>query len=162
MDYVSYAIIVEEISSLCKYRGFVSAMFLGYLAMPNFGTEDQKQNIFLSWLQVKWLDVSPCQSPMQGQMQVTTTYAEDRDHWELNGVKNWITNGVEAGFAIVFAKTTKTQTIEISAFIVETQTPGYSIIKVEEKLGIRKLNYSGCFRQCKNTEGKSIRLLKRF
>jgi butyryl-CoA dehydrogenase len=68
-----------------------------------------------------------------------TSSATDRgDHWEINGVKNWITNGKEAGLAIVFAKTQKTADYKgISAFIVETSSPGFSIIKIEDKLGIK-------------------------
>ena len=68
-----------------------------------------------------------------------TTFAEDKgDHYELQGTKNWITNGVEAGLSIVFAKTRKTDNYRgISAFIVETNSPGYKILKVEDKLGIR-------------------------
>ena len=68
-----------------------------------------------------------------------TTFAEDKgDHYELNGTKNWITNGKEADIAIVFAKTEKTDNYKgISAFIVETAWEGFSIIKEEDKLGIK-------------------------
>jgi butyryl-CoA dehydrogenase len=53
-------------------------------------------------------------------------------------VKNWITNGKEASVCIVFAKTKKTPDYKgISAFIVETSAPGFSIIKIEDKLGIK-------------------------
>ncbi len=53
-------------------------------------------------------------------------------------MKNWITNGREAGLAIVFAKTTKTPNYKgISAFIVETASEGFNVIKIEDKLGIK-------------------------
>ncbi|MEK6623579.1 MAG: acyl-CoA dehydrogenase family protein, partial [Bdellovibrionota bacterium] len=68
-----------------------------------------------------------------------TTVAEDKgDHYIIRGMKNWITNGREAGLAIVFAKTRKTDNHKgISTFIVETNSPGFSLIKVEDKLVIK-------------------------
>src|SRR5690606_20606543 len=56
----------------------------------------------------------------------------------INGVKNFITNGKEAGVAVVFAKTTKTDNHKgITAFIVETNSPGFNVQKLEDKLGIK-------------------------
>ena len=59
-----------------------------------------------------------------------TTFAEDKgDHWELNGVKNWITNGVEAGLPLFLLRPRKRQISKgISAFIIRRYS-GYSISK---------------------------------
>ena len=60
------------------------------------------------------------------------------DSWVLNGTKNFITNGSIADVAIVFAQTDPTERHKgIAAFIVETKTPGFSVGKLEKKLGIR-------------------------
>ena len=68
-----------------------------------------------------------------------STHAKDGgDHWILNGTKCWITNGYEASAAIVFATTDKSLKHKgISAFIVPKDTPGFSLGKKEDKLGIR-------------------------
>ncbi len=142
MDYVSYAIIVEEISRACASTGvFISAhCSLGTWPILNFGTEEQKKKYLPKLASGEMIGCFSLSEPNAGSDAGSlTTFAEDKgDHWELNGVKNWITNGSEAGLAIVFAKTTKTPNYKgISAFIVETDLPGYSIIKVEDKLGIR-------------------------
>ena len=142
MDYLSYSIIVEEISRACASTGvFVSAhCSLGTWPILNFGTEELKQKYLPKLASGELIGCFSLSEPNAGSDAGSlTTFAEDKgDHYEINGVKNWITNGVEAGLAIVFAKTTKTPNYKgISAFVVETNSPGYQIIKVEDKLGIR-------------------------
>jgi butyryl-CoA dehydrogenase len=142
MDYLSYALIVEEISRNCASTGvFISAhTSLGIWPILNFGTEAQKQKYLPKMASGEWIGCFCLSEPNAGSDAGSlTTFAEDKgDHWEINGVKNWITNGKEAGICIVFAKTKKTPDYKgISCFIVETTTPGFSIIKEEDKLGIR-------------------------
>ena len=142
MDYVSYAIIVEELSRACASTGvFVSAhCSLGTWPILNFGTEDQKKKYLPKLASGEMIGCFSLSEPNAGSDAGSlTTFAEDKgDHYEIQGTKNWITNGVEAGLSIVFAKTRKTENYRgISAFIVETKTPGYKILKVEDKLGIR-------------------------
>ena len=66
-------------------------------------------------------------------------FAEDKgDYYELSGTKNWITNGGEAHVAVVMAKTTKSDDHKgITAFIVDTDSEGFKVQKLEEKLGIK-------------------------
>lgn len=142
MDYMSYALIVEEISRNCASTGvFVSAhTSLAVWPILNFGTEAQKKKYLPKMASGEWIGCFCLSEPNAGSDAGSlTTFAEDKgDHWEINGVKNWITNGKEANICIVFAKTKKTPDYKgISAFIVETTTPGFSIIKEEDKLGIR-------------------------
>lgn len=142
MDYLSYALIVEEISRNCASSGvFVSAhTSLGIWPILNFGTEEQKKKYLPKMASGEWIGCFCLSEPNAGSDAGSlTTFAEDKgDHWEINGVKNWITNGKEAGVCIVFAKTKKTPDYKgISCFIVETTVPGFSIIKEEDKLGIR-------------------------
>ena len=68
-----------------------------------------------------------------------TTAVLDGDHWVLNGAKQFITNATHAGVLVITAKTDRTATGSqgISAFLVETDAPGFSLGKKENKLGMR-------------------------
>ncbi len=142
MDYLSYAIVIEELSRNCASTGvFVSAhTSLCVWPILAFGTEEQKKKYLPALASGQKIGCFCLSEPNAGSDAGSlTTYAEDAgDHYILNGVKNWITNGKEADIAIVFAKTRKTDDYKgISAFIVETNSPGFSIIKIEDKLGIK-------------------------
>ncbi len=142
MDHVSYPIIVEELSRGCASSGvFVSAhCSLATWPIIAYGTEAQKQK-YLPKLAIGELIGCFCLSePNAGSdaASLTTEAIDQGDHYELRGNKNWITNGKEAGLAIVFAKTTKTENHKgISAFIVETKWKGFNVSKCEDKLGIK-------------------------
>lgn len=142
LDYMSYALLIEELSRNCASTGvFVSAhTSLGVWPILNFGTEAQKQKYLPKMASGELIGCFCLSEPNAGSDagSLTTQAVDMGDHWEINGVKNWITNGKEAGLCIVFAKTKKTPDYKgISAFIVETKTPGFSIIKEEDKLGIK-------------------------
>jgi butyryl-CoA dehydrogenase len=142
MDYSSYAIIVEEISRACASTGVLISAHTSLCMWPilNFGTQDQKTK-FLPGLASGGVIGCFCLSePSCGSDPGTlATFAEDKgDFYELSGTKNFITNGKDAGIAIVLAKTTKTNDHRgITAFIVETKSPGFSVQKLEDKLGIK-------------------------
>jgi butyryl-CoA dehydrogenase len=141
MDYSSYAIIVEEISRGCASTGVLISAHTSLCVWPilNFGTDEQKK----TYLPKLATDVIGCfclSEPNAGSDPGTLgTFAEDMgDYYELSGTKNFITNGKDAGIAIVMAKTTKTNDHKgITAFIVETSTPGFKVQKLEDKLGIK-------------------------
>jgi len=142
MDYLSYAMIVEEMSRNCGSTGvFVSAhTSLCVWPILNFGNEEQKKKYLPKLASGENIGCFCLSEPNAGtDAGSLTTFAQDKgDHYELNGTKNWITNGKEADIAIVFAKTEKTDNYKgISAFIVETKWDGFSIIKEEDKLGIK-------------------------
>lgn len=141
LDYLSYAMIVEELSRNCGSTGvFVSAhTSLCVWPILAFGTEEQKQKYLPKLASGEWIGCFCLSEPNAGTDagSLTTSATDGGDHWIINGTKNWITNGKEADVAIVFAKSEKTDNYKgISAFIVETATEGFSIIKEEEKLGI--------------------------
>jgi butyryl-CoA dehydrogenase len=142
LDYMSYSILVEEISRNCASTGVLISAHTSLAVWPilNFGTETQKKKFLPKMASGEWIGCFCLSEPNAGSDAGSlTTFAEDKgDHWEINGVKNWITNGKEASVCIVFAKTKKTPDYKgISAFIVETSAPGFSIIKIEDKLGIK-------------------------
>jgi butyryl-CoA dehydrogenase len=142
MDYLSYAMIVEELSRNCASTGVLVSAHTSLCIWPilAFGTEEQKKKYLPKLASGEHIGCFCLSEPNAGtDAGSLKTYAEDKgDHWEINGTKNWITNGKEADIAIVFAKTKKTDDYKgISAFIFETKTEGFSIIKVEDKLGIK-------------------------
>ncbi len=142
MDYLDYSILVEELSRNCASTGVLVSAHNSLCVWPilNFGTEEQKKEFLPRLASGQDIGCFCLSEPNAGSDAGSlTTFAEDKgDHWEINGVKNWITNGKEAGVAIVFAKTQKTDNYKgISAFIVDTKTEGWNIIKIEEKLGIK-------------------------
>ncbi len=141
MDYVSYAIIVEELSRGCASTGVIVSAHNSLCLSPiyYFGTEEQK-NKYLSklttgeWIGCFGITESGAGSDAAG----TTTTAELKNgKWVLNGTKNFITNGGVAHVAVVTAVTEKGAGHKgLSFFIIEKGTPGFSVGKTEEKLGI--------------------------
>ena len=141
MDYTSYAIIVEELSRGCASTGVLVSAHTSLCTWPilNYGTTEQKKK-YLPMLASGTIGCFCLSEPNAGSDPGTlTTFAEDKgDYYEISGVKNWITNGRDAGIALVLAKTTKTNDHKgITAFIVEANWEGFKVQKVEDKLGIK-------------------------
>jgi butyryl-CoA dehydrogenase len=142
MDYTSYAIIVEEISRGCASTGVLISAHTSLCMWPilKYGNTSQKTK-FLPGLASGGVIGCFCLSePNAGSDPGTlATFAEDKgDHYELTGTKNFITNGRDAGIAIVLAKTTKTTDHKgMTAFIVDAKSEGFKVQKLEDKLGIK-------------------------
>lgn len=142
MDYYSYSIIVEELSRACASTGVLVSAHNSLAVYPilSFGTEAQKKKYLPKMASGEMIGCFCLSEPNAGSDAGSlTTFAEDKgDYYEISGTKNFITNGKEAGVAVVFAKTSKTNDYKgISAFIVETKTPGFQVMKLEDKLGIK-------------------------
>ena len=142
MDYMSYSILIEELSRGCASTGvLVSAhTSLAIWHILQYGTEEQKKKYLPKLATGEWIGCFCLSEPNAGSDAGSlATFAElEGDHYVINGTKNWITNGKEASLAIVFAKTEKTDNHKgMSAFIVETSSDGFLIQKAEDKLGIR-------------------------
>lgn len=142
MDYMSYAIIVEEISRGCASTGVLVSAHTSLCSWPilNYGTEEQKKKYLPGLASGGVIGCFCLSEPNAGSDPGTlATFAEDKgDYYEISGTKNYITNGKDAGVAVVLAKTTKTTDHKgITAFIVETSSPGFAVQKLEDKLGIR-------------------------
>ena len=142
MDHVSYSLIVEEISRSCASTGvFVSAhSSLGTWPILEFGTEEQKRKYLPKLASGEFVGCFCLSEAGAGTDagSLTTTAIDKGDYYEITGMKNWVTNAREAKIAIVFAKTKKTKDHKgISTFIVEMDSKGLEIVKIEDKLGIR-------------------------
>ncbi|MCU0848150.1 MAG: acyl-CoA dehydrogenase [Spirochaetes bacterium] len=141
MDYVSYAIAVEELSRGCASTGVIVSAHNSLCLSPiyYFGTEDQKKKYLSRLTTGEWIGCFGITEPSAGSDAAgTTTTAELKNgKWILNGTKNFITNGGVANVAVITAMTEKGIGHRgLSFFIVEKGTPGFSVGKTEDKLGI--------------------------
>lgn len=142
LDYLAYAIAMEEISRGCASTGVVmsvnNSLYLGPIL--KFGTEAQKQSAITPFTKGDKVGCFALSEPGNGSdAGAASTMAKDMgDHWILNGTKAWITNGYESEQTVVFATTDKSLKHRgISAFIVPKPTEGLSLGKKEDKLGIK-------------------------
>ncbi len=141
MDYVSYSIAVEEISRGCASTGVIVSAHNSLCLSPiyYFGTEEQKKKYLSKLTTGEWIGCFGITEPGAGSDAAgTKTTAEFRNgKWVLNGTKNFITNGGVASVAVVIAITEKGIGHKgLTMFIVENGTPGFSVGKTEDKLGI--------------------------
>ncbi|NLW22148.1 MAG: acyl-CoA dehydrogenase [Tissierellia bacterium] len=153
-DDMAYVIAVEEISKVCATTGVILSAHTSLACWPIFtyGTEEQKQNYLIPLARGEKLGAFALTEPNAGTdaAGIQTVAVLDGNNYILNGSKIFITNGGQADIYIVFAKTDKTKgTRGISAFIVEKDRPGFSIGKIEDKMGIRASSTAELiFRDC--------------
>jgi len=135
------AIATEELSWGCGGIALAfAATGLGTFPILLYGTDEQKAKYLPDIASGKNLAAFAITEAEAGSDagSIRTTAQKDGDHYVLNGTKQWITNGGEAGIYTVIAMTDKTKGARgASAFIVEKDTPGLSFGKKEDKLGIR-------------------------
>ena len=145
MDNVSYIIAVEEISRVCGSHGITLAahISLGCSPIYLFGNEEQKMEYLYPLASGEGLGSFGLTEPNAGSDAggTQTTAVLDGDHWVVNGSKIFITNA-EYCKTVVFTAVTGKQDGKkrISSFIVENGTPGFSVGKKEDKLGLRGSN----------------------
>lgn len=141
-DYLAYVIAVEELSRVCASTGVTLSAHTSLAGWPvyKFGTEEQKQKYLRPMAEGTKIGAYGLTEPASGSDAgaMKTTAKLDGDDYVLNGSKIFITNGGIADIYIVFAITDTTgKRPETSAFILEGDTPGFSVGKKEKKLGIR-------------------------
>lgn len=141
MDSVSYVIALEEISAACASTGVIMSVNNSLVCDPlqRNANPEQVEKFLMPLASGEKLGCFGLTEPNAGSDAAgqKTTAVLDGNEWVLNGSKNFITNGREADIAVVFAMTDKSKGVKgISAYIVEKSTPGFSVGKVEEKLGI--------------------------
>jgi butyryl-CoA dehydrogenase len=143
MDYVAYALAMEEISRGCASTGVIMSVNNSLYCGPldTFGNDAQKAEFLTPYASGQKLGCFGLSEPGNGSDAgaASTTATKDGDGWIINGTKAWITNAHEADCAVVFATTDRSLpgSKAISAFIVPTDSPGFSLGAKEDKLGIR-------------------------
>ena len=132
---------VEELSKVCATTGLIMAVQeLGSLGIKLAGTDEQKQRFLPRLASGEWLAAYALTEPGSGSdsAAMRTEARLDGDAYILNGGKRFITNAGVAGLYVVFAKTNpEAGHSGISAFVVEADTPGFEVGRIEPKMGIK-------------------------
>jgi butyryl-CoA dehydrogenase len=163
-DTVCYVVALEEVSRACASHGVIMSVNNSLYCDPllKFGTEEQKQRFVPPVAGGKGMGCFCLSEPGAGSDAANqqTTARREGDFYVLNGTKNFITNGNEAEYAIVFATINKELKHKgICAFVVERGTPGFAVAHLEKKLGIRgsscaQLTFENCRVPAGNLLGK--------
>ena len=164
LDYLTLAVVLEEIAAgdggvsttISVTNCPVNAILMRY------GNEAQKQRWLVPLAQGELLGGFCLTEPHVGSdaSALRTTATRDGDHYVLNGVKQFITSGQHGDVMIVMAVTDKAAGKKgISAFIVPTDTPGYVVARLEDKLGqhssdTAQINFDGCRVPAENRIGE--------
>lgn len=138
--HLAYAMALEEIAAGDGACSTIMSVHNSVGCMPilKYGSEAQKQRFLQPLATGEMLGAFALTEPQAGSDagDLRTRARLDGDHYVLNGAKQFITSGRHAGMVIVFAVTDPDAGKKgISAFIVPTDTPGYQVVRVEEKLG---------------------------
>ncbi|MFQ5669872.1 MAG: acyl-CoA dehydrogenase [Acidobacteriota bacterium] len=141
LDSVSYAIAIEELSRACATTGVILSVNNSLYCDPvaRYGTEKQKRRWLIPHAKGEKLGCYCLTEPHSGSdaSALRTTAVKDGDGWVLDGSKVFVTNGVAADTALIYAATDrKAGNRGISAFLVDRGTPGYGLGKDETKMGI--------------------------
>jgi butyryl-CoA dehydrogenase len=139
LDKVTSAIVAESMSQLASFSvAFSAHVGIGTLPLVWYGTEAQKQKYLPKLATGEWIAAYALSESTSGSdamhCRTRAVLSEDGKHYVLNGEKMWISN---SGFADVFTVFAKIDGEKFSAFIIERNTPGFSVGKEEHKLGIR-------------------------
>jgi butyryl-CoA dehydrogenase len=143
LDMVSYALIIEELAKVCGSHalGVAAHNSLGVSPIFLFGTSEQKERYLRKGASGQMLISYGLTEPGAGSDAggTRTTAVLDGSQWVINGSKSWITNASYAGLYVLTAVTDASKGTRggISAFLVERDTPGFSVGKKEDKLGMR-------------------------
>ena len=139
--YLAYAMALEEIAAGDGACSTIMSVHnsVGCVPILNFGTEAQKAQYLQPLASGAMLGAFALTEAQAGSdaSNLRTRARRDGDHYVINGSKQFITSGSNAGMTIVFAVTDpQAGKRGISAFLVPTDSPGYQVVRVEEKLGL--------------------------
>jgi acyl-CoA dehydrogenase len=134
-------IAVEEVAKACASSALIlMVQELGTLPIALFGSDELKDRFLPRCATGEWSPAFALSEPEAGSdpasMRTTAVRTDDGDEWVINGSKNWITNSGIADFYVVFAVTDR-ENRRLSAFVVEADREGFSVGKLEHKLGIK-------------------------
>ena len=160
---IEFVLAIEEIARVCAATSAIYLVTTGLAGKPlyRFGTEEQRRRFVLPVAKGENLACFALTEAGAGSdvANLETTATRQNDGYILNGNKTFITNANEANIAVVFATIDKSLRHKgITGFIVEKGTPGFSVGKLEHKLGIRasstaELIFEECFVPEKNRMG---------
>ncbi|PJG44214.1 acyl-CoA dehydrogenase [Acinetobacter tandoii] len=138
---LAYVLALEEIAAADGATSAIMSVHnsVGCVPILKFGTEEQKQQFLLPLAKGEMIGAFALTEPHTGSdaAAIKTRAVKDGDYYVINGAKQFITSGHNAGVIIVFAVTDPAAGKKgMSAFLVPRNTSGYEVIRVEEKLGL--------------------------
>lgn len=140
--YFEYATALMELGKVCGGVGLSVAahnsLCTGHIYYH--GNEEQKKRYLPKLATGEWIGAWGLTEANTGSdaMRMKCTAVKDGDHWVINGSKNWITHGLSGDVAVVLIRTGELlDSNGITAFIIEKGTPGFSAVKIKDKLGVR-------------------------
>src|SRR6267154_6125646 len=141
LDHVSYSLVIEELGVECSSTAVILSAHSSLASWPilGLGNEDQRKRYLPKMAAAEWIGCFALTEPQAGSDAAgqRTRAVRDGDSYVINGTKNFITNAPQSKVAIVFAMTQPDKGHHgICAFAVETETPGWSVTRVEDKMGI--------------------------
>jgi butyryl-CoA dehydrogenase len=141
LDAISYVLAIEELSRACASTGVIISVNNSLYCDPvqRYGTDLQKERWLKPFALGEKLGCYCLTEPHAGSdaASLRTIAVQDGDTWVLNGSKIFVTNGIAADAAIIFTNTDRSKGHRgMTAFLVDRDTPGYSIGKHETKMGI--------------------------
>lgn len=140
---MGYCVLLEELSRGCASTCVTFGAHIGLAGTSILlgGTEEQKQKYLVPLAQGQKMGAYALTEPGAGSdaANIQLSAKRDGDHYILNGTKLWITNGDIADIVVVYAVTDPALKARggITAFIVETSTPGFSANRIQDKMGLR-------------------------
>ncbi len=142
LDTVSYALALTEIAYACASTAVVMSVHNSIVceSMNRYGSDELKAKYLGALTSGEIIGSFALTEAGAGSdpSSQRTTASQDGDQWVLNGSKQFITTGLNSGITVVTAYTDKTRKHRgISAFVVEKGSPGFSVGRMEEKLGLR-------------------------
>jgi butyryl-CoA dehydrogenase len=164
MDFLSYLMALEELSKVWASLGTIVSVNNSLMCGPilRFGTVTQKKRYLPLVARGEWLGCYALTEPDAGSDagSIRTRAFRKSDHYVLNGSKAFTTNSSRANLALVYAVTDPAQGKQgVSAFLVERNTPGFVVSKIEDKLGLRSsetasLSFEDCRVPLENLLGR--------
>ncbi len=141
-SYLEYVTALIELGKVCGGIGLSVAahnsLCTGHIYYH--GTEEQKKKYLPKLASGEFIGAWGLTEPNTGSdaMRMKTTAVKDGDDWIITGAKNWITHGLSGDVSVVLVRTGELLDSKgITAFIVEKGTPGFSAVKIKDKLGVR-------------------------
>ncbi|MGQ9618999.1 MAG: acyl-CoA dehydrogenase family protein [Candidatus Aminicenantia bacterium] len=154
MDYVSCCIVIEEIARVCPSTAVAISVHTSAFCYPilKFGNEEQKRNYLPRASSGEILGSFSLTEPSVGSdaSAIQAKASKENGFYILNGTKNWVTSGADAGAFIMMTRTSpEPSSKSISSFIVDANTPNLRISKIEDKMGLRssptaEISLDGC------------------
>jgi butyryl-CoA dehydrogenase len=141
-DTVAYALALEEVARACASHAVIMSVNNSLYCDPvlEYGTPEQKARFLTPFASGQKIGCFALTEPEAGSdaSNQSTLARRDEDAYVLDGRKVFVTNGRESSAALAFAQTDRAAAHRgISAFLVEKGTPGFTVVKTEDKLGIR-------------------------